>query len=156
MSPPAQDHLCCRISAHVFLVDLLMAASYLSYRTRPVRFKQTASKWRHRHTIEVDTPWEQRNRWWDLNLAPSNKRLDPITVEPRVRKSLGLRFKIPLTSCGSITQQVSRLPYMQKVLRSNPRGTTQLTAPPVCQPVSCNHIQLWQLQTTYLVWTICR
>lgn len=135
MSPPAQDHLCCRISAHVFLVDLLMAASYLSYRTRPVRFKQTASKWRHRHTIEVDTPWEQRNRWcllhttqtqtgWDLNLAPSNKRLDLITVEPRVSKSLGLRFKIPLTSCGSITQQVSRLPYMQKVLRSNPRGTT--------------------------------
>lgn len=27
LSPPAQDHLCWRISAHVFFVDLLMAAS---------------------------------------------------------------------------------------------------------------------------------
>lgn len=32
LSPPAQDHLCWRISAHVFFVDLLIADSYLSWR----------------------------------------------------------------------------------------------------------------------------
>lgn len=31
-NPPAHDHLCWRISAQVFLVDLLMADSYLSCR----------------------------------------------------------------------------------------------------------------------------
>ena len=31
--PPAQDPLCWRISAHVFLVDLWMAASYFSYQS---------------------------------------------------------------------------------------------------------------------------
>lgn len=39
-SPPAQDHLWCRISAHVFLVDLLMAASYRSCRSNTSEFKK--------------------------------------------------------------------------------------------------------------------
>lgn len=41
LSPPAQDHLCWRISAHVFFVDLLMADSYLSWRNTQSTLSQS-------------------------------------------------------------------------------------------------------------------
>lgn len=56
LSPPAQDHLCWRISAHVFFVDLLIAASYRSWRSEPLKLSQCVSRWSiHHRSVEYQS-----------------------------------------------------------------------------------------------------